>query len=257
MIAAAQAQNAAPAAPIEVMVLGTYHMANRNRDVVNIHVDDVLQPKRQRELEQLATALERFHPTRIAVETFGSAPGFVWKSPLDAADLKTNNDEVYQVGERVALGAGLDKLYGVNCQAELGFDAVQQLDEKMTGGARMKAIFNDVQQEAQQIEQKQHTLTISQSLAAMNTRTAIQKAHEPYMRMLAIADGSNQPAAKLNAAWYERNLHIWNNVVDIAKPGDRIIVIFGQGHAFWLRSMVEQTPGFKLVDAEEYLNAVQ
>jgi hypothetical protein len=119
----------------------------------------------------------------------------------------------------------------------------------------MKAILEDVRQTAQQEEDKQHTLTISQSLAWMNTPAAIKKAHEPYMRMLAIADGSNQPAMKLNAAWYERNLHIWSNLLGIAKPGDRIILIFGQGHAFWLRSMVEQTPGFKLVDAEPYLQS--
>jgi hypothetical protein len=238
---------------IEVMVLGSYHMANRNKDVVNIRVDDVLQPKRQRELEELALHIERFHPTKIAVEIFSDAPDFVWKSPLDATDLKTSNHEVYQLGERVALGSGLDKLYGVNCQAELGFEAVQELDEKTTGGRRMKAIFDDVQQSAVEMEQKEHTLAISQSLAAMNTRSAIEKAHEPYMRMLEIADGANQPAAKLNTAWYERNLHIWSNVLEIAKPGDRILIIFGQGHAFWLRSMVEQTPGFKPVDAELYL----
>ncbi len=234
-------------------MLGTYHMANRDRDVVNMHVDDVLQPKRQHELEEVAAALERFHPTKIAVEENSTGADFVWKSPLDSADLKTKNDEVYQIGERVALGEGFDKLYGVNTDGDLDFDAVQKLDEKMTGGARMKAIFESVQQTVQDEEKKQHTQTIAQSLAGMNRPVAIQEAHEIYMRMLAIADGSDQPAAKLNAAWYERNLHIWSNVMQIAKPGDRIIVIFGQGHAFWLRTMVEQTPGFKLVDAEGYL----
>ena len=255
LVATAQPQNAAPPAPIEVLVLGTYHMSNRGRDVVNIHVDDVLQPKRQRELEQLATALERFHPTKVAVETISSAPDYIWKSPLDSADLKTKNDEVFQIGERVALGAGLDKLYGVNSEADLDFDSVQKLDEKMTGGTRLKAIFDEVQQSAQQLEQKQHTLTVSQSLAGMNTPAAIKEAHDPYMRMLSIADGNNQPASRLDAAWYERNLHIWSNLLQIAKPGDRIVLIFGQGHAFWLRSIVEQTPGFKLVDPVPYLQS--
>jgi Holliday junction resolvasome RuvABC endonuclease subunit len=230
-------------------------MASRNRDVVNMRVDDVLQSKRQRELEQLATALERFHATKIAVETLSTTLDYTWKSPLDPADLKTKNDEVFQIGERVALGGGLDKLYGVNAEADLDFDSVQKLDEKMTGGTRMKAIFEKVQQMVQQEEQKQHALTVGQLLAWMNTPAAIKLAHEPYMRMLAIADGSNQPAVKLNAAWYERNLHIWNNLLEIAKPGDRIILIFGQGHAFWLRSLAEQTPGFKLVDPEPYLQA--
>ena len=255
LMATAQSKVAAPPAPIEVLVLGTYHMANRGRDVVNIQVDDVLQPKRQRELEQLSLSLERFHPTKIAVETISSPPDYIWKSPLDPADLKTKNDEVEQIGERVALGSGLDKLYGVNSEADLDFDSVQKLDEKMTGGARLKAIFDEAQQSAQQIEAKEHTLTVSESLAWINMPAALTQAHGPYMRMLSIADGNNQPATKMDAAWYERNLRIWSNLLQVAKPGDRIILIFGQGHAFWLRSMVTQTPGFKLIDPGPYLQS--
>lgn len=253
--AASQSQSLAPPAPVEVLVLGTYHMANPGRDVVNMHIDDVLQPKRQHELEQLAVALQRFHPTKIAVENDAKAPDYIWKSPLDPADLKSKPGEVYQIGERVALGAGLDKLYGVDSEADLDFESVQKLDEKLTGGSRMKAIFDEVQQMVQQEEEKQHTLSVGQSLAAINTPAAVQQAHNPYMRMLSVADGSVQPASKLDAAWYERNLHIWSNLLQIAKPGDRIILIFGQGHAFWLRSLAEQTPGFKLVDPEPYLQS--
>jgi hypothetical protein len=208
-------------------------------------------------LEQLALQLERFHPTKVAVEAGSSTPDFVWKSPLNSTDLKAKSDEVIQIGERVALGAGLDKLFGVDSEADLDFESVQKLDEKMTGGTRMKAIFDEVQKSAPQIEQKQSSLTVSQSLAWINTPDAIKQAHDPYMRMLTIADGTNQPAAKMDAAWYERNLHIWSNLLQIAKPGDRIILLFGQGHAFWLRSMVEQTPGFKLVDPGPYLESTR
>ena len=35
--------------PIEVMVLGTYHMGNPGRDLVNVRADDVTAPKRQAE----------------------------------------------------------------------------------------------------------------------------------------------------------------------------------------------------------------
>jgi hypothetical protein len=255
--ALAQQRDGASTAPIEVMVLGTYHMSNPGRDVVNVHVDNVLQPKRQHELEQLALQLERFHPTKVAVEAVSSARDYVWKSPLNAADIRAQNDEVVQIGERVALGAGLDRLFGVDSEADLDFESIQKLDEKMTGGTRMKAIFDDVQKSTQEIERKQNSLTVSQSLAFINTPDAIKEAHEPYMRMLAIADGVNQPAARMDAVWYERNLHIWSNVLQIAKPGDRIILLFGQGHAFWLRSMVEQTPGFKLVDPEAYLESAR
>ena len=38
------------------------------------------------------------------------------------------------------------------------------------------------------------------------------------MKILSIADGNNQPAAKLDAEWYERNLRIWGKILQIAKP---------------------------------------
>ena len=52
----------------EVLVLGTYHMANRGHDIFNMQVDDVLAPKRQAEIAQLIEVLKKFNPTKIAVE---------------------------------------------------------------------------------------------------------------------------------------------------------------------------------------------
>lgn len=52
----------------EILVLGTYHMANPGRDVHNMQADDVLSPRRQQEIAQLIEVLKRFHPTKIAIE---------------------------------------------------------------------------------------------------------------------------------------------------------------------------------------------
>src|SRR4051812_10776692 len=53
----------------EILVLGTYHMANPGRDVHNMQADDVLSPKRQREIARLIEVLKAFHPTKIAIES--------------------------------------------------------------------------------------------------------------------------------------------------------------------------------------------
>jgi hypothetical protein len=240
-------------APIKIMILGTYHMANPGHDAVNMQVDDVLQPKRQRELEQTATLLLAFHPTKIAIEARASAPAYVWKSGLDPADLKTKRNEDYQLGERLALGAGLDTLYGVDNDGDFDLAPVKALDERATGGERVKASMGEIQQLAHDADEKQHTLTISQSLAWMNTPQAIKRNHDFYMNILPISNGDDQPAAKLDAEWYERNLRIWGKILQVAKPGDRILVVIGQGHAFWLRSLAEQMPGYRLVDPLPYL----
>ena len=41
--------------------------------------------------------------------------------------------------------------------------------------------------------------------------------------------------------------------VQSSKPGDRIVVVHGAGHAAWLRDMIETTPDFRLVEPDEYL----
>src|SRR2546428_9833765 len=51
----------------EVLVLGVYHMANPGHDIFNMQADD-LAPKRQEEIAELAAVLEKFKPTKIAVE---------------------------------------------------------------------------------------------------------------------------------------------------------------------------------------------
>lgn len=242
-------------APIEVMVLATYHMANPGQDAVNMHVDDVLQPKRQQELEALAKQLELFKPTKVAVEAMSAAPSFIWKAPLDPNDLKVKRNEVYQIGERVALGSGLDKLYGVDNDGAFDFEPVKTLDARKTDGMRIQNMMKGIQNLADEGDHKLLTSTIGQATAWMNSPEAIRMNSSFYMQSLVIADGDDQPAAKLDAEWYERNLRIWGKVLQIAQPGDRILLIYGQGHAFWLRNLVREMPGYKLVDPLPYLNA--
>ena len=62
------AGNLTAPARAEVLVLGTYHMANPGRDIVNMQVDDVLAPKRQAEIAEVMAVLQKFRPTKIAVE---------------------------------------------------------------------------------------------------------------------------------------------------------------------------------------------
>ena len=48
-------------------------------------------------------------------------------------------------------------------------------------------------------------------------------------------------------------LLICARMVQLAQPGDRIVVLYGSGHAFLLRQCAAQTPGFRLVEAGRYL----
>ena len=51
-----------------VMILGSEHLSNPGMDGINTKMDDVLAPKRQREIQQLVKQLKAFQPTKIALE---------------------------------------------------------------------------------------------------------------------------------------------------------------------------------------------
>ncbi len=109
-------------APIQVMVLGTYHFGNPGLDKVNVHVDDVTVPRRQRELEALAEAIEEFKPTRVMVEAQRPGPTYdvTDYASFSPATLLTDRDEGTQIGYRIAARAGLKSVQGIDEQPGKG-----------------------------------------------------------------------------------------------------------------------------------------
>jgi hypothetical protein len=97
------AQNPTPA-PVQVMILGTYHFGNPGLDLHNMKSESVLTPARQKELEDIATRLARFNPTKIAVEARSDRPDFSTQKFADFTPQKLTNDpdERTQIAFRLA-----------------------------------------------------------------------------------------------------------------------------------------------------------
>src|SRR5574338_230009 len=127
--AAASAQFAAlggRTAGAEVLIIGAYHMSNPGLDAVNISADDVLAPKRQREIEQLAAKLAAFRPTKVAVEIpYGrdSVSNALYRRYV-AGDYSLDHTEMQQLGFRIAKGAGLPRIYGVDYDLDVNLAPV-------------------------------------------------------------------------------------------------------------------------------------
>ena len=68
-----------------------------------------------------------------------------------------------------------------------------------------------------------------------------------------MSDIEDAAGAVLNYGWYARNAEIFANITEIAEPGDRILIVYGSGHNYWLRHFAQETPGFELVEATPYL----
>ncbi|HYX36794.1 MAG TPA: DUF5694 domain-containing protein [Oligoflexus sp.] len=247
---------------VEVMFLGTYHMGNPGADLSNLKADNIFQQKRQKELDRLVDALAEFRPNRIMVEEMASPPDFAsaYFGKFTPEKLKSQNDEIVQVAFRLAQKLKITAVHGIDERPEGGepdyfpFDKVQSFAEAHKLKARLDGLTQQMQSSLKKLESDQDKSNVAQILIPLNDPNNPLMRNGPfYYELLRFGDGTSQPGADLNAGWYLRNAKIFSKLVQVAKPGDRVFVLFGAGHGYWLRHFASETPGFRLIDPLPYL----
>ena len=248
------------AAPIEVMIVGAYHMGNPGRDVNNVKVDSVLTADKQKQLVDVANRLAKFKPNKVAVEMTANRPDMTTTDfdKFTPDSLKSDANEITQIAYRLAHQLGHKVVYAIDEQSEtidyFPYDKVETFAKAnqqeallaggQTWGTRITAEF----------EKAQKTSSVRELLINLNApQRAKEEMESFYYPALTIGDSKNQPGAELNAGWYQRNAKIFAKLNLAAKPGDKILVVYGAGHNYWLRHFVSQMPGYKLVDVNNYL----
>jgi hypothetical protein len=242
--------------PIEVMIVGTYHMGNPGLDLHNVKADDVLTPKRQKEIAEVAARLARFKPTVIAVEQQAKDPSDMRLSRYHdylKGKIKDSRNEVVQLGFRTAGETKLKDVYGIDVDGDFPFEALAKFAQAHGNTAFLDRANKMGEEAVNAIGEKLKTSTVGGTLRYMNDPKLIEYGNEFYRSTLAIGRGNDQPGATLEAAWYARNFQICARLVQSAKPGDRVIVFYGAGHSFLLRQCVSEMPGYKLIEANDYL----
>ena len=244
---------------IQVMVLGMYHMGNPGLDLHNVKADDVTKPQRQKELAEVADQLAKFHPTKIALERVSKSEDFSDDkyAAFKIEDLATNRDERYQIGYRLAKLLNHSKVYAIDEDSDtidyFPYGAVEKFAKENGKEKLLKDMGDETEKKMKAFDESQKTKSVKQLLLSMNDPKEINSDQNWYYSLFQIANYGSQPGAELNAYWYMRNAKIFSKLALVAKPGDRIVVLFGAGHNFWLRHFSQQTPGFVLVEAGEYL----
>lgn len=261
----ALAQASPPPEPVEVMVLGVWHMDNPGRDVNNARIDPVTTPEKQAELAMVAEALARFRPTVVAIESVAPDQTTLldgrWPA-YDPAELLTDADERVQIGYRLAARAGVDRVYAIDEKDREGQPSYFPYGEMMAWAqangrrADMQALNAVPRAFLAEMEARQRTRTVEQMLAEINVpdHPMVAGGNAAYYRFLQFGGGDVLPGAELNGRWYTRNAKIFAKLMQVARPGDRVVVIFGAGHAAWLRHFAETVPGYRLVEPTDYLS---
>jgi hypothetical protein len=241
----------------QVMVLGLFHMNNPNRDLFNPTIKDVLGPRRQREIQDFVARLEKFHPTKIALETTAGTPAM--QKRLDdylAGKYALTADERDQIGLRLAKTLGHSKIYGIDFKEDLDFDTVFRYAKDNGQEKIVQKLFAEFEATIKPKLESGHmeSHTVRELLLEANFPEFLDMGHRIYVGLLRVGKGDQYPGATLVSRWYDRNLRIASNIARLAeeKP-ERILVIIGAGHAKLIRQFVGEIPDFQVINCDQFL----
>ncbi len=261
-----------------IMILGSGHLANPGADAYNFKMDDVLAPKRQRELEALVTQLKAFQPTKIALEVderFEPEINANYQSYLkDTYELKRH--EVHQIGFRLAKQMGHPKLYGVDYWPEQNPFLPEDLDSDLMDSDKFAREHNqehllssvedfypdgDVEFQ-EEVDGRVWIVPLKyESIIDMyirgNEPEGQRAEHQLYLRGARIGLDDQYPGANwLSHYWYDRNLKIFVNLTRITESAeDRILLIIGGGHVYLVQQFLEDSGDYIVESPLKYLKA--
>ena len=245
---------------IEVMLLGTVHMANHNLDAENTDVPDVRTPALQAELQALTDRLAAYAPDKVMVEWVHGAE----QARIDSAyaayrasgGATESRDEVEQVGFRLARGLGHEAVYpidfargndwsGVRSYAQAGGAITHTMDYRALVPERLRVDADSVIR----------ALTMTEYHAWLNDDVTLRDNHfGMFGGALGAGSGEAYPGPDLIAGWYGRNLNMVHHILRTVEPGDRrALVLVGAGHVRAMRHFLDEAPHFCPVSPLPYL----
>jgi hypothetical protein len=272
-------------AQTQVMLLGVYHFDNPGKDKHNLKIDDYFSDKRQLEINEVVNLLSQFEPNKIFIELkpnsqikIDSLYQAYATDKLDLKNLERGRNEVYQIGFKLAKKRNLKMIDCVDASGNwLGSYADFIADTLSLN------YYNEDEEKSEEATKSLNELfskqTVKENLILTNRWENIMDNHRYYIDVaLRVKDtvgiyfsyqeasqlidnneylmrsfDFNNIGVELVAEWYKRNFFIYRNILEKTNNGDKILIIFGQGHIPILHHLLESNPKYELVTPLNYL----
>lgn len=243
-----------------LMILGSHHLGAQGNNVIKSKVVDVTTPERQKEIAELIEKLKKFKPTKIALEIDieDASKGQERYEKYLAGDYELKKNETDQIGFRLAKELGLKKIYSVDWGI-FPEDADNYNYEKFAAKNAesdkfLKETIAGWKKEIDAESEKMLKLSILDQYILINQPARINRDNQNYFDLLRLDSGSKYVGSNYVSWWYGRNMKILANIIRITdSPNDRILVVYGAGHAKLLNQFAEQSGFYNVESPLKYL----
>jgi hypothetical protein len=251
----------------KAMVLGVFHFDNPGLDSYKPkYAFNILEEKRQGELEILLNKIAEYKPTKILLEWDRIAKDSIandhyQKYLRGTFSIEDKSNEVYQIGFKLAKKLGHRKIYCCDASADWfgveldwdNYDAEAYLKSK---GQYEKSTRYDFQLFYELSDSLKTVQSLTAHFAMINNPENRLKDHQAYLTETILEGaGDNYLGADAVANWYRRNLRIFANAYDLTDfdREERLLLLYGSGHVWQLRQFFIDSPDFEYEEPNEYL----
>lgn len=251
----------------QAMVLGVFHFNPSGSDSYKQEFPfNILEEKRQRELDQLLDKIAIYKPTKILLEwnriKDDSITNISYQKFLqNDFDISNKPNEVYQIGFKLAKRLGHEKIYCSDAQKvwygiELDWENYDEEGYLKSKGQYEKSIRYNYSSFYKLGDSLKSVQPLVEHLAWKNKLSNRLKSHQIYLTSIIEGAGDNYLGADNTGSQYSRNLRIFSNVYDLTNfnQEERILLIFGASHVWQLRQFFIDSPDYNYVEPTKYLN---
>ncbi|MEO1279655.1 MAG: DUF5694 domain-containing protein [Planctomycetota bacterium] len=247
--------------PRRLLLLGTFHFKDAGLDAYKPqHRFDALSERRQGEIAEVIDRLDGFDADVVCVEArpesqtaldqrFGAFRAGEWDLPAN---------EIYQLGFRLADREGLEGVHAVDAamrwmqpQTDTEAWARENDQEHKLDSPLMRTAYPVFIQSDREVD----AWHLIDTLLARNATPRLEASHGGYLtEQFAVGNGEAYPGVDgFVTTWHNRNLRIFQNIINASEPGDDVVVVIGVGHVPLLRHMAQCSPDFELVEVVDVL----
>lgn len=249
----------------EILLLGTFHFAYPDLDAYKTPDSlriDILSKQRQKEIADVITILEKFKPTKIAIEGLPEKQykyDSLFQAYLAAKEFKQRS-EIFQLGFRLAKRLNHKKVFCIDAKPFVKTlyetDSVLARKYNLNNDKNFAELIGKYELFYSYDDTLQKFMRLKDYLLLINSDKYLNYDNGQYLT--ATKNGTNlEPigADGFISKWFNRNVRIFSNIQRLAEnKNDRILVIFGGGHIPILKFLIESSQEFKLRKLEEYIN---
>lgn len=242
-----------------ITILGSYHMGAQGQNTFKPKVADITSPERQKQLAVLLERLKKFKPTKIALEidTEDEAKTQELYDKYLAGTYQLTKNETNQIGFRLAKELGHRKVYCVDWG--IFPDDESYYYEKFAAKHAdmdkfLKEVYRKSKAEIDAEAEKLLTLSVVDQFILLNQPARIERDHTRYFDYIRLNRGNEYAGANYLSWLYGRNLKILANIIRITdSPNDRILVVYGSGHAKLLNQFARESGFYHVESPLKYL----